>query len=383
MTPLIFCLAAVGAPDGFVVEHDPLRLAFGFNFESSVVLANDFRKGGGNELSFGDFLVNPAVEISADKKPWSLSFYFDWVPEDSVLTFADPAERNEHNHNILRADGYVSRPDVLAHLGAAWQVAPAHHLHEVVGGFRASGLGPLAAMGRYYLNTPLPLLHTQHFDKGVELAYLLGEEPHPTLDIAVSVVDGDWAIGEPSLFTLGSSAANSSPSFAAHAFVRPIDPIRIGVSGTLGKTGSNPGQKRRQNSLVAFIEMFCPVGQSELAVRGFGTYTERNPAGDSNGGASPVVDTVGYGAEIALSRIRAGDLELTAYATGWGMTRQSDQNDGEIWFNRSDEAWGYGAGLRFDGVFVDQLYVTAQCNRIDFNKNDGAFVFNIAVGVEL
>ena len=45
--------------------------------------------------------------------------YMDWVPEESVLHFRN--YHNGHNESWLRADGYVSRPFILAGARFRWR----------------------------------------------------------------------------------------------------------------------------------------------------------------------------------------------------------------------------------------------------------------------
>ena len=302
MTRVLLALTIVSVASqvraGDLQTHDDVSLKFGLNLEAMGVLVNRFREGGGNEMSIGDFLIGITLDGTYDISDTSkIGLHFDWVPEQLVLNFADPGEVNSHNEHWLRADGYVSRPSILAHIGLEGQLSEDIRGEAKLGAFLAGGLEGLG-VSDHYLSTPAPLMHTQHYDKGIQLGLSAS-----WLRLSASVIDGDWAVGEADVFATHNSAANSYPSYAGGIELLSPWGLYAGFTGTYGDLGSNPGQKRRQDNAVVYAG-----GRWEhFEVRGFGTRAWRNPEGDSSGRNVSAVRMDGYGMEATLRDIKLGE----------------------------------------------------------------------------
>jgi hypothetical protein len=221
------------------------------------VVANEFRKAAGGEFGVGEYTAG--LELGVKYGPV-------WARLEAVAPGVVCDWQNEPdgaNQHWLRANGYESRPWLLPEVGGQLEVGE-HRVSLRLGGLLAGGLGGLWE-GRYYLETPPPLLHTQHWDKGFELGW-----EWRGVEVRVACVDGDWAIGERDLFALHNSANNSYPSWGwtaqvdlvrlvAPAWSEKIGAWLVGCTGTEGDLGSYPGQKRRQENVVVWGAVRRPV----------------------------------------------------------------------------------------------------------------------------
>jgi hypothetical protein len=213
-----------------------------------------------------------------------------------------------------------------------------------LGGFLASGLEALAGTPSvHYLTLPAPLLHAQHWDKGLQARWELAD----VVSLKAALIDGDWAVGEPSLMRLHNSAANSYPSYAAGAEVRIVsfpgprhaagrNGVTAGWEATRGDLGSTwpPGdlyEKRRQDNSTFFVAVRGHVGGGTLEGRAFHVRLERNPLGTGAGSHDPAVVTTGEGAELVWRDVRVAAARLDLYAHAWRMRNRDGTADGEIW----------------------------------------------------
>jgi hypothetical protein len=290
----------------------------------------------------------------------------DWIPEQDVLHFRN--DHNGHNRDWLHADGYVSRPYVLPVVTVTFR-----DFSFDAGAFLAAGLEPLPGIPtRYYLAMPAPLLHSQHYDKGFRFAYAAR-----WLQVDASVINGDWMIGERDLFALSNSAHNSYPSYAANARI-DLGGAYLGATGTIGDSGSYPGEKRRQNNLVAYLGGRRAIGRGELEARGFVAYLGRNPQGDGDGRHVEAVETLAFGLEADY---RFPHLDF--YGELWEMGRSDHGPDGEIWIRENDRAWGWGAGIRWkDPLSItsgNALYLGLFYGYLEFGDRESLVIFDVGL----
>lgn len=302
---------------------------------------NEARRSGGNESSIGDGFFNLQFDAGCG---W-LAVGCDWVPDEFVCDFGE--RPNYHNNNWMRCDGYTMRPSLLGSVRIM-----AGGLRIRCGGFKASGVEELNTPVSYYLlSTPPPLMHATHYDKGAEVGWF-GRH----LEASASVIDGDWRMGETSVWKMHQSSANSYPSYAGNLRVK-IGPLSAGASATYGDIGSYPGEKRRHDSAIGYVEF-----KSGVTVRPFVVGMSRNR--DGNGRHSPAVDTYGYGVEAEWKGL---------YGTAWSM--KGDGEDGEIWIgSKSMAGWSIGYGVELMKPFK----IGAQVGQIG-----DSFVAAMAVSVEM
>jgi hypothetical protein len=295
----------------------------------------------------------------------NVSIFFQWFPEEQSLQFMK--KKNFHNQNLFRTDGLFIEPHLLAFLKIDFPDDRVP-ISFKAGGFKAAGLESINTFTKnlYFLEQPLPLLHTTHYDKGFEVSYS-GER----LRLKLSAIDGDWKIGETNLFNMEESFQNSYPSLAGSIDFE-TEHFEIGASGTRGDIGSYPGEKRRKDDLAVYFKIIF----ENITARVSGTVAHRNLEGDGLGRHSDPVKT--YGGVFELSRIQKlpgnwGYLETTGHV--WGM-KNHNGDDGEIWFNNVEKSWGWGAGIGWKrGVVRTRLFY----GQIDYGKTESIMVFNIGV----
>lgn len=300
---------------------------------------SEVRANGGNEMSFGDYELGLELQISYAFVRAGVEY------ASSPLDFADVDEQNQHNQNWLRADGYVSRPWLVPWVEITWST-----LHFRAGGLQAVGLCPLAPAG-YYLLAPGSLLHSQHWDKG----FALGVDD-PWIRAEVSVVDGDWAIGQADVLVYSDSRANSTPSVAGKVELGPAV-AHIGAQAIWGMTGSYPGEKRREDNVLVYGE----IDLDTVKMRAHGVMLWRNPQGDGSGSHVPAVGTYGGGVE-ALWRL-PGNVYI--HGQFWGLW--GNGYDGEVWVSEGlRRVVGVTGGLAWRPWMY--LWVGAEGGALFFNQ---------------
>jgi len=346
-----------GEERGFKFMLSDIKLTLSGQAESMILL-NDLKESGGGELSVGDFYINMDLKVEyLFSSSGSIGAYFDWVPEQSVLNVADPAKTgNSNNNNWVKADAYVSRPYLLPGLEGKWSANDRNRFQVQFGGLLASGLLPLDTIpNQYYLNTPLPLLQSQHYDKGIKINYWWGAKDNPIVNLNAALIDGDYAIGESDVFALHNSANNSYPSYAFGWELHPLaltpkvqkytGDLYTGVTSTVGDLGSYPGEKRRQNNIVTYVGYKRKLGPGIIELRGFLTDMERNPAGDGSGNHVDPIRTRGVGGELAYRDCHMFNQSFDYYVSLWRMYNRDDKADGEIWLTDemgSLKGWSFG-----------------------------------------
>ena len=130
--------------------------------EVSGFLGNDFRYSGGNEASVSDYAFEFETRVSKDingKHFKTIFIDIGLVPNDTVLDYQEKNEKNSHNENRFRADGYLDRPWMISHIGAEIDLSESQELTILAGSFEANGLKPLNGKpGKYYLTAPYGLV---------------------------------------------------------------------------------------------------------------------------------------------------------------------------------------------------------------------------------
>ena len=335
MIPLLFAILGAATVD------------FTGSVESSAI-ANEARLSCGGEFSMGDFLPNLTATAAYTKSQNILGAYFDWVPEEAVWNIADPAQRNESNHSWMRQDGYINRPYLLTGLFFKHQYPNNGFLQLKFGAFLAAGLQPLEGIPTAYsLSAPIPLVFSQHYDKGVLVSYSF----RSMVNLDLGVIDGDYTTGEPDALKLHNSANNSSPSLSGGLkLVIPKIPgtLYLAASGTTGTQGSYPGQKRRQDNLTLCVDYQYKTKPCTIEVRPFFTTTARNPQGDGSGRHVPPIRIQGYGAELVLRDIPIRIATLDLYSSLWQAENLSTLPDGELFLGNSTRLEGWTVGARFN-----------------------------------
>jgi len=331
--------------------------SFEYDFGAKVevgAISNSARESGGNEVSLGDFLFNPRLALRYPTNIECVSGLFikaDYVPDMCLLNFADEDKVNMHNQNWLRADGYVSRPDLLFDINILFTC----DMHLRAGAFMTSGLEPLSKSS-YYLLTPAPMFLTQHFDKGFEIALT-----KDWLKLKASVVDGDWTVGQVSVFTPSDSRANSTPTVAGMAEIDVLSwtsdkSLIFGVTGNYGDIGSYPGQKRCTDNYIFYTGSSTELFGAELSSRVGYYIAVRNPKGDGSGVHVDQIDTDGYTLELSYSKIETGQGKIGVHGNYWVMHNEGGV-DGEIWPYACSKMTGYGVVVRWTEMLnVDILY---------------------------
>lgn len=315
--------------------------SLGVEGEFALALLNGARKGGGNEASFGDFYVNLKGNLENKlSEDSSFGIDVDLVPRDSVLDFN--VEENPHNHNRLRADNYLGRPDTLANLhfrGGDEQQS----FGVKFGGMKFAGLEQLeGSPTKYYASMLSPILLSQYYDKGILLEY--AREPFA---LSFGVTDGDWETGEPSVFRYHDSRANSTPGCSSTLEFN-LGKLKVYGSWVGDNIGSSKGQKKYKNDLsgaVSYtIENF--LGK-ELEVRGFVGEFER---GERLNNPSPE-STNFRGLEAAIRDIYVGDKLIDIYAGYSEMELDSIYKGSNIWVDGSSYENQWQAGIRLKEPF--------------------------------
>lgn len=303
-------------------------------FKSEVALAilHGPRTSGGNEASLGDLYVNLVATFEREVRRGSVGTVLDIVPEDVVLNFKVPDEINEYNHNRFRADGFLSRPYLLGHI--YYELEP---VSLRLGAMKFAGLAPLEGFPTAYYAAQLsPLILSQHYDKGIRIDLSYSE----WLIIQAGLIDGDWEMGEPDIFAMHDSRANSYPGVTARLTLK-FKGFKLDGSFIKNGVGSNGGEKTYSNHRFIALGYDIP----KLEIRGFYGELERGPTwGPLYQPNWPPEETLTYGLELALRNIAESSVDLYA---GWSkMWRESGDPAGTIWVEEEtsiEKQWVVGA----------------------------------------
>src|SRR3989338_4923048 len=320
--------------------------------EYAAVMADGARTGGGNEASLGDFYVNIAGNLEHSTNSHSLGFFVDYVPRGSVLDF-NTSNSNSHNSNRLRADGFLNRPDLHSHVHLDKRLGD-NKLSVSLGGKKFAGLETLdGSPTDYYAAQLSPLAISQHYDKGIQIAYSAPNR----FNLDLGIIDGDWQMGEPSVFRHHDSRANSYPGFSFNIAWEPFSSKRFGAlnlegSALIDDIGSNGGQKTYNNNLIIAASYSAPGlwKDSLLKIRAFAGNFERGKTWGPNSERDwPAEMTNFFGLEGSIGNIPLGDAgSLAAYVGYARMNHESGEPAGTIWKSRNTSHEGqYQSGLRW------------------------------------
>jgi len=330
--------------------------SLGIEGEAAAIF-NGHREAGGNEASFGDIYVNLIGDLEHKMDNCRLGVELDEVPSGSVLNFGDPAEINKHNQHRMRADGYLNRPDVLTHIFYNWS-SEEHYVGIRLGAMKFAGLDPIEGNPtKYYAARLSPLELSQHYDKGILFEYAYKSNTlGPIFNVDVGIINGDWRMGESSVFSYHDSRANSYPGYTftwdvyLSAFLgKPIQEklgtVKFSGSWMNNDIGSNGGQKIRLDHALYSLSYTTPsFSDMRFEIRGF--------LGDFEQGETwnpPLESTKVWGLEAALRNIPLGDIGSLALYAGYSeMNLDSGDSAGIIWVSNSttyEKQWQFGAIL--------------------------------------
>ncbi len=330
--------------------------SLGIEGETAAIF-NGHRTSGGNEASFGDFYVNLIGYLERKMDNRSLGIELDFVPSDSLLNFNDPTKINHHNQHRMRADGYLNRPDILTHIFYNWTLKK-HYIGIRLGAMKFAGLDPIEGNPtKYYAARLSPLVLSQHYDKGILFEYAYQSNTlDPIFNVDVGIIDGDWQMGETSVFSSHDSRANSYPGYTLTWDVylsallgKPIQEklgtVKFSGSCMKNDIGSNGGQKGRLDHLLYSLTYTTPLSSvTRFEIRGF--------LGDFEQGETwspPLESTEVWGLEAALRNISLGKIgSLDLYAGYSEMNLDSGDPAGTIWVSDSttyEKQWQFGALL--------------------------------------
>jgi hypothetical protein len=330
--------------------------SLGIEGEAAAIF-NGHRKAGGNETSVGDIYINLIGDLEHKMDNCRLGIELDLVPSGSVLNFGDPAKTNKHNLNRMRADGYLNRPDVLTHIFYNWS-SEKHYVGIGLGAMKFAGLGPIEGNPtKYYAAGLSPLELSQHYDKGILFEYACKSNTlGPVFNVNVGIIDGDWRMGEPSVFSYHDSRANGYPGYTSTWNIylsallsRPVQEkfgtVKLSGSWMKNDIGSNGGQKIRLSHTMYSLSYTTPsFSDMRFEIRGFlGDFEQGETWGP------PLESTRVWGLEAALRFIRLGDIgSLDLYMGYSEMNLDSGHPAGIIWVSNNttcEEQWQFGAVL--------------------------------------
>ncbi|WP_295900670.1 hypothetical protein [uncultured Bdellovibrio sp.] len=355
----------------------------------AAILSNGIRKGGGNESSVGDTVVEGDVKVTkAYDNPHFREIFISVsaIPRDEVLNYNEKNEQNYHNSNRLRADGFVDRPWILANIGANIAVTNSQDVTVLAGSFPASGLDPLKGKpSRYYMTAPYGIM--VRYDKGIQMNYQLKEELDRVILASFSVIDGDGLKGESNIDP-ADSRANSYPSYAGTMELRITNALRkvfeksspylknhdlyIGVTGSRGDTGSYAGQKRSQDDLTTYLGYMFTSKYGQAEVRVFRSDFNRNKAGNGDGRHGPQVESSAQGVEVAYRGLESRLCTWDFYLNKHIFENNSQYPDGEFTYDnvRGVKGWTAGTSCRnFWGV--DNLDVGFEYGNVELKSAPG------------
>lgn len=331
----------------------------------AAFLANEHRRGGGNEKSVGDNVVEAEVKVTKElpnRRFKAIFIDISAVPSTQVLNYQEKSEQNFHNSNRFKADGYVDRPWLIANVGAEVELSENQDLTILAGSFEANGLHPLNGKpSKYYMSAPYGII--VRYDKGIQMNYELKDELDRIILASFSVIDGDSPKGERDIDPF-DSRANSYPSGSgtvevqiSNALQKAFDKLGghlknhdlyMGVTGSYGDAGSYPGQKRLQNDMTAYMGYLLKTKKGEGEVRVFKSNYVRNPIGDGSGNHVEHVYSDAYGVEVAFRGFETKSCDWELYGNKHYFKNGSDKADGEFtWGNtRVVEGWTVGASCK-------------------------------------
>ncbi len=330
--------------------------SLGIEGETAAIF-NGHRTGGGNEASLGDIYVNLIGDLERKMDNGYLGVELDYVPSGSVLNFNDSTKNNHHNQHRMRADGYLNRPDVLPNIFYNW-ASEQHYIGIRLGAMKFAGLDPIeGSPTKYYAAGLSPLVLSQHYDKGILFEYAYQSNTlDPIFNVGVGIINGDWQMGEPSVFSYHDSRANSYPGYTftwdvylSALLDKPIQEklgtVKFSGSWMKNDVGSNGGEKNRFDHLLYSLSYTRPLSSGmRFEIRGF--------LGDFEQGKTwspPLELTKVWGLEAAIRNIPLGDIgSLDLYAGYSEMNLDSGDPAGTIWVSNSttyEKQWQFGAML--------------------------------------
>jgi hypothetical protein len=370
------------APKGFELTTD-------IGLEVAAFLQNKLRDGGGNEASYGDYVlsldVHAAYNLEGDQKLKQVFVDVSLVNRDAVLDYME--RQNYHNQNRFRADGIVDRPTLLASIGAKFEVGESQEFIVRAGSMAVSGLAPLKGKpSSYYGTAPYGLI--VRYDKGIKVDYRLKNRIGDIVKASLAIVDGDGIKGQHSV-NPDDSRANSYPSAAYTLEVHPINlfsrffdiggalaqkvDLYVGSTGARGTTGSyddnGDGEKRAQDDTYNYMGLkFNALGKWFEARVVDGKLT-RNPIrkdGSLNGGGSHVTQVKNKmrSYEFSVSDINIFGCDSVLYANKYKFDNTTGVADGE-----------FTIGAQVPVTQVKGWTLGATCRNVGFKGSDIAFEF--------
>jgi len=272
----------------------------------------------------------------------------------------------------------LNRPDVLAHIFYNWS-SEEHYVGVRLGAMKFAGLDPIeGSPTKYYAARLSPLELSQHYDKGVLFEYACRSDTlGPVFNVNVGVIDGDWRMGESSVFSYHDSRANGYPgyTFTWDVYLSALldKPVRerfgtVKFSGSWmhNDIGSNGGQKiRLAHALYALSYTTPSFSDMRFEIRGFLGNFEQGDTWDP-----PLESTRAWGLETALRNISLGDVgSLDLYAGYSEMKLDSGDPAGIIWLTNNttcEKQWQLGAVLS-EPFGVPDLYPFVSITLRDMN----------------
>lgn len=354
--------------------------------EVSGFQMNGFRLSGGNEASVGDYALEFEANLSKNIGGEHFKTIFidiSLVPDEHVLDYQEKNEQNYHNQTRFRADGYLDRPWMIAHIGAEIDLSESQELTILAGSFEANGLHPLKGKAsKYYMTAPYGLV--VRYDKGVQFNYELKDKVEKILSASLSIIDGDGVKGQSSV-TPSDSRANSYPSGSGALELQIMNALQkiaadlpinlnnhnlyLGVNGSYGDTGSYKGEKRRQNDLTTYLGYMVKTSKGEGEIRVFHSQFDRNLTNDGNGNHTPVVTSQGHGLEVAFRNFETKYCDAGIYGNYHEF--ESNAADGEFTWGEVRQVKGWTVGLSCNNFKkVKNLNFGIEYGQMDtFNQN--------------
>lgn len=331
----------------------------------SLFLANEYRRAGGNEKSLGDTTLEAnmySVKEIDGKTIKTIFINVSMVPVSNTLDYQEKSEQNFHNQTRLRADGYLDRPWLLAHIGAELELSQSQDLTILAGSFQASGLDTLEGKpSRYYMTAPYGLV--VRYDQGIQFNYELKDQMDRIILASFGLIDGDTVKGQSDLRP-DDSRANSYPGYAgkieldiAKALQRSFEGLSetltdhnlyIGVTGSVSDAGSFKGEKRVQDDITSYVGYLVKTEKGNGEVRIFQSNYVRNPQGDGSGKHVTLVNSKATGLEVAFRDINTRYCDLDLYGNIHTFKSDSDKPDGEFTWNnvKQVDGWVVGSNCR-------------------------------------
>lgn len=328
---------------------------------SYLYLANEHRRPGGNEKSIGDTTIEANIRSEKNINGKVIKTIFinvSMVPKTNVLDYQEKAEKNFHNQHRIKADGYLDRPWLLAHIGTEMELSESQDLTILAGSFEASGLQTLEGKpSQYYMTAPYGLV--VRYDQGIQFNYELKDKMDRIILASFGLIDGDSVKGQSDIRP-DDSRANSYPGYAgklevdiAKALQSSFDGLSeylgnhnlyMGITGSVNDTGSFKGEKRTQDDITTYMGYLVktPYGSGEMRV--FQSQFARNPINDGNGKHTTLVNSNAKGVELAIRDIPAGFCDIDLYGNMHTFQSEGDKPDGEFTWDKMNRVDGWVVG---------------------------------------